>query len=547
MASPPSHSQAVLPDSRSLKLNDIVRTDGRFILYVSTRQAPACPTCGRISKSRHSSYIRRLQDLPWQGRTVEIQLRVGRFRCRYRHCPRKIFTERLPRVARSYSRQTLRLGEIIRLIGYAIGGLPGQRVLERLAVCVSDDTVLRRIKAPSAQSPSPDQIRHLGVDDWAWRKGQDYGTILVDLDRHRVADLLADRNVDAFRSWLEVHPTVTLIARDRCGIYAEAASLAVPHARQVADRFHLLLNLSAAVERAFEERNRQLLLPAPPSNSGHQDAPENVPTTSKPTAQQLLKLQRRERRIALYEKVKELYQQGYSGKAISRALGLERKTVRKYLRAPQFPERKQHTRRPRQVQQFMDHLRSRWLEGCHNATRLFHEIRKLGYRGGRSMVAQFVSGWRRSGRPSGPDAALRIAPKHAAILVTKPADQLTSSQQALLDRLAVECPDSVRIRAVSSEFREVLFSGESRRLLQWIDRTKRCEIRPLVRFAWGLTKDLAAVRAAADTSWSSGQVEGQINRLKMLKRQMYGRAGFMLLRARVLPYAPFIGAPQRAP
>lgn len=460
----------------------------------------------------------------------------------------KIFTERLPRVARSYSRHTLRLVEIIRLIGYSIGGLPGQRLLERLAVCFSDDTVLRRIKAPSVQSPSPNPVRHLGVDDWAWRKGHDYGTILVDLDRHRVADLLAERNVDAFRSWLELHPGVALIARDRCGIYAEAASLAVPHARQVADRFHLLLNLSAAVERAFEERNRQLLLPAPPSsNSGNQDAPENVPATSKPTAQQLLKLKRRERRVALYEKVKELYQQGYSGKAISRALGLERKTVRRYLRAPQFPERKQHSRRPRQVQHFADHLRTRWVKGCHNATQLFHEIRKLGYGGGRSMVAQFVSGWRKSGRFSNPNVAQRVVPKYAAILVTKPADQLTSSQQALLDRLAVECPDSVRIRAVSLEFREALFSGNSQRLLHWMDRTKRCEIRPLVRFAWGLTKDLAAVRAATDTSWSSGQVEGQINRLKMLKRQMYGRAGFMLLRARVLPYAPFIEAAQRAP
>jgi transposase len=202
--------------------------------------------------------------------------------------------------------------------------------------------------------------------------GQDYGTIVVDLDRHQVSDLLADRNTGAFRGWLEQHPTVTLVARDRCGIYADAASLAAPGGRQVADRFHLLLNLSAAVERAFEERNRQLFLPAPSSSdSHHRDAPENLPVTPKPTTQQLLKLQRRERRVALYEKVKELYHQGYSAKAISRALGLERKTVRKYLRAGQFPERKQPSRRPPHVQQFAEHLRGRWLEGCHNATQLF--------------------------------------------------------------------------------------------------------------------------------------------------------------------------------
>ena len=154
------------------------------------------------------------------------------------------------------------------------------------------------------------------------------------------------------------------------------------------------------------------------------------------------------------------------------------------------------------------------------------------------MVAQFVSGWRKSGIVVKPNMAQRIAPKHASILVSRTPDQLTPSQQILLDRLAVECPDSTRIRRMALDFRDALASGDSLQLRNWIEWVKRCEIGPIVRFAWGLTKDISAVYAAVDTEWSSGQVEGQINRLKTLKRQMYGRAGFPLLRARVLPFVP---------
>lgn len=466
---------------------------------------------------------------------MEIHLSASRYRCRHHDCPRKIFTERLPRVARSYGRQTTRLAEIIRVVGYAAGGLPAQRLLERLAILVSDDTVLRRIKAVSAAGTQP--IRNLGVDDWAWRKGQDYGTILVDLDRHRVVDLLANRSVEAFQGWLEQHPGVAVVARDRSGAYAEAASLGAPEAQQVADRFHLLLNLSAAVQRAFEERSHQLLLP--PASGPEPIAQAVTPVViAPPTSQQMAKLRRRERRFACFQQVMELHRQDHSVSAISRIVHLERKTIRRWIRAGQFPERKRPVRPRPKVHAFANHLQRRWAEGCRNATKLFREIRELGYRGGRSRVAQFVSGWRKSGKPVMPHLAQRVAPRHATILVTRPPDQLSPSQQRLLDRLAIECPDAVRIRRMSLDFREALSCGDSLQLRHWIEAVKRSEIGPIIRFAWGLTKDLSAVTAAVDTEWSSGQVEGQINRLKTLKRQMYGRAGFTLLRARVLPIAP---------
>ena len=304
--------------------------------------------------------MRRLQDLPWQGLTVQIRLRVRRFRCRNRDCPRKVFTERVEGIP-SYLRQTCRLAEIVRLVGYVAGGLPGARLLARLAIRTSDDTVLRRVKLPPSPgfSDSSNSLEVLGVDDWAWRKGQSYGTILVDLEPHRVSDLLPDRSVESFQVWLQQQPRVRVISRDRGGTYAEGAQLGSPAARQVADRFHLFWNLSTALERALEDRRHQLLLatPAPPQA----EAPGSLEVHK--TRQQAWQPERRQRRLERYEEVIKLYRQGCSQKKISESLHLERKTVRRWIRAGAFPERQSPRRRPTQVQHFTEYLRRRWAEG----------------------------------------------------------------------------------------------------------------------------------------------------------------------------------------
>ena len=194
MATSPSHSQSVLPNPQLLILDGIQLDPDGFVLEVRSQCAPQCPDCGMRSHSFHSSYCRWLQDLPWQGQSVRLRIRARRFRCRNPSCARKIFVERFPNVAAAYARQTDRLKEIIRCVGFVSGGLPGSRLLERLAIVVSDDTVLRFVKLlPSADSDEY-PVRSLGVDDWAWCKGQEYGTILVDLERHCVVDLLPERS-----------------------------------------------------------------------------------------------------------------------------------------------------------------------------------------------------------------------------------------------------------------------------------------------------------------------------------------------------------------
>jgi transposase len=538
----PSHSQALLPNPGILLLDRIERDVNRFRLTVHVEQEPSCPLCGAVSRSRHSFYSRRLQDLPWQGMGVELWIIVGRFRCRNSSCPRKIFCERLPQITHVYGRQTERAAEIVRLIGYVAGGLPAQRLLARLSIATSDDTVLRRLREQPSRAVAVTPVRHLGVDDWAWHRGQDYGTILINLDLHRVIDLLPERSAESFAAWLRQHLEIVTIARDRGGLYAEGAARGAPQAQQVADRFHLLVNLSATMERVLEERSRQLILPAVAEPAAHapqakvgaldQDPPPPVPP--RVTQAQL----RRQHRLERYQQVVALFHSGQSQVAISRALGIGRKTIRRWLRRGEFPERKPPHRAPAKVSEFAAYLQQRWHQGCHNASRLYQEIRQQGYRGKRSMVARLVAEWRKPGKATFPKASERISPRHAALLVTRPAEQITDEQQQLLNRIARQCPTIIDLRKIALGFRAALGATDANQLHGWIDQARHSEFRPLVRFAYSLQKDLSAVTAAATTSWSSGQVEGQINRLKTIKRQMYGRAGFELLRARVLPYSP---------
>ena len=534
MAPPPSHSQAVLPKPDTLVLERIEKQGREFRIFISTRQRILCPVCGHETRSRHSGYSRRLSDVPWQGCSVQLWLSLHKWRCVKQNCPRKVFCERIPGVASVYGRRTERLAAIVGAVGYVAGGLPGARLLERLAIGISDDSVRRQVVRNAHGMDAPGDIRCLGIDDWAWRKHQSYGTIFVDLDRHKVVDLLSDRAAESVAAWLKKHPTVEVVARDRSGLYADGAAVGAPDARQVADRFHLILNLSTAIEKVLEERSRQLIIPA--ATELAEAKPIHLATPSKPTAQKEQQQQRRQRRLGRYEGVAELHRQGYSKMAISRELAISIKTVRRWLRTDQFPERKPPSGRRNKVVDFATYLNERWKAGCHNSTKLFTEIRARGYKGSRQMVTLYVASWRPAGnRPSKAASPQRVAPKHAAILAAQAPEKFKPEQQTLFERLAACCPDLISIRKIALAFRDVFTAADSAALSNWIQTTKCCRFGPLVRFAYGLCKDLAAVTAAVETEWSNGQTEGQINRLKAIKRQMYGRAGFTYLRARVLP------------
>ena len=226
------------------------------LLLETTASTAACPICGAESNRVHSRYHRALADLPCFGKAVRLVITVRRFFCTEPQCPRRIFAERLLGFARPYSRTTDRLREAHEAIGSALGGEPGSRLTVRLAIATSPDTLLRRVKQLEGESPSPP--RFVGIDDWAWRKGRRYGTIVVDLERGDVIDLLPDRDATTVKKWLDDHPGVELISRDRSSTYAQAATESASEALQVADRWHLLKNLREAIERLFERQSDEV-------------------------------------------------------------------------------------------------------------------------------------------------------------------------------------------------------------------------------------------------------------------------------------------------
>ena len=542
MASPPSHVQALLPDPSCLQLNTVEpQHGGRVLITAGASSSTAdCPACHHASHSLHSRYSRVLRDLPWQGSSVDLRLDVRRFRCRSRDCPRVTFAEALPLVCPRYGRQTNRLSETIRLIGYVLGGEAGARLSERLGMKTSPDTVLRRLKlGPSVPVQG---AKAVGVDDWAWRKGQRYGTILVNLETHAPIDLLPDRSADSLAAWLESHPGEEVISRDRAGLYADGATRGAPQAIQVADRFHLLCNLTSAVERVLEQKRSALATAVPSPIAEPSPPPVDSTPAAKPRCEQISE-ERRQHRVDRYSEVVALSRNGMSQQEISRTLHMGRKTIRRFLRAGQFPERAKPHRKPPGVNAFQEYLTRRWTEGCHNATKLWHEIQDQGYAGGRSTLARFVFTLRTKGTkyfrktmaPRQPKAK-PPSPRQAAMLLARRPEKLQPDEQELLARLTACCPEISTLYALTQGFAEVFRKQQEEALQDWLADARRTGLPEIGRFCDGLLRDGAAVIAAVTLPWSNGQVEGQIHRLKLVKRQMYGRAKFALLRRRVLPY-----------
>ncbi len=545
----------LLPDADLLRLDLVLPEDGMITLVLSTIQAsPRCPACGEPASRLHSAYVRSPADLPCVGVSVRIELHTRRWHCDTAHCPYRIFTERFPGMLPPHARCTLRLTDALGALAYALGGKAGVRLAERLGIKTSRDTLLRQLKAaPTAEAVTP---RVLGVDDWAKRKGQEYGTILVDLERRCVIDLLPDRRAQTLAQWLREHPGVEIIARDRGGAYAEGAQEGAPNAVQIADRWHLLQNLAHALEAALthEQRALQEAAIAPAACEVEADAspasdrsPRTCVVPKPPNRAQRDSAARRERRKRVFEEVGHLYGEGYSLRAIAQKLGKSRNTVRKYVTMDAFPEMKQRQRAPGQLAPFHAYLERRWREGCHNATQLWREIQEQGFGGACSAVKQHLSVWRAklppeerrtSGRAAGRRKEIRApAPRAVVWWLLGAPEALTEEQAAFLERLKAGCPKVELAQSLALEFFTMVRQRAAGRLEDWIERASASGIEELKQFGTGLRRDWDAVVAGLTLEWSSGPVEGQVNRLKMIKRQMFGRAGLPVLRARIVPAA----------
>jgi transposase len=375
------------------------------------------------------------------------------------------------------------------------------------------------------------------------RKGLRYGTLICDHEQHRPIDLLDDREPDTLAAWLREHPEVEVITRDRAHCYAEGASKGAPQAIQVADRFHLMQNLRKAMARMLDHRHPQLNLamrdtagrdpPTKPCDAEMLNRSRGNPLPRRPTHRDA----RRNRRLEKYEQVMELHHKGMSYREIGRRLNINRETVGRYIRAGEFPERA--TRKyASKTDRFTDHLAQRWKEGCHNAAQLFRELEAIGFTGSYCSVRRRVAHWDRSNGGSStarpPNVQPPSARRSAWLLLKNPAD-LDNRDRAFVDALLERCSEVRAATQLAREFAAMVRREGSETLDSWIQRAWAPTVpREIRTFATGLKSDFDAVNAGLTTVWSNGQLEGQVNRLKLIKRQMYGRANFDLLRQRVL-------------
>jgi transposase len=514
------------------------------------QEARRCPICQRESQRLHSHYVRTLRDLPWADFSVVIILESGKWFCQNPSCERRIFTERLPGIAVPWARRTQRLAEVQTELGLTVGGRAGACLSTLLCSLVSRDTLIRLVRRRSIESATTPRV--LGIDDWAKRKGQSYGTILVDLETHRVVEVLPERSAECVEQWLKAHPGVEIISRDRAGEYAAGASAGAPDATQVADRFHLLKNLGDALTEALKQHSRELrtisLKLKAVSETSRDQIVVNEPVSAEPpsstvwpgTDRQKISQQKRARRLALYQRVCELSSQGWMQKTIAAELNLSAKTVSRWLAAHSFPERL-----PRSYEHLIDpykaYLLKRWQEGCRNGAQLRREIEARGYQGGTTVVGDFIARLRRNtGLPASSHALAPgldpqptvLTPRGLTAILFKPAADRTEEQAELLEQVKEQMLDIQPALQLVEEFIDLVRHRLSTALDDWLMRA--AQIPALRCFVNGIRRDYAAVYAALSTQWSNGQVEGQVNRLKFIKRQGYGRAKFDLLRRRVL-------------
>ncbi|MCA9068114.1 MAG: ISL3 family transposase [Planctomycetaceae bacterium] len=539
---------SLLLEEDGLELVQVVEDQDAIFLHVrTTKPTAACPVCQAPASRIRSRYLRSPADLPLVGKRLILQLTLRKFHCENENCPRRIFCERMPGVVAAYARTTIRLNQAHLGMALAVGGEGGSRLAHLLGMPISGDTLLRRIHSTPLPEQQPVQV--LGVDDWAYRRGRTYGTILCDLERRCPVDLLPDRTSESLSSWLKERPEIRVVSRDRASEYSQAATEGAPQATQVADRWHLLKNLRDALKRladrsygavrtAAETIAATSRRPSDTESPAHTETPPEIcePTVTSPSLENQIGLSKWQ---TLYQQVVKLDQQQISQREIARRTGLDRGTVARYLKAGTFPERRTGTSpgpKSSLGNEHRSHLKRRWEEGCRNASQLYQEVKAQGFRGSYYSVRRAVAKWRNAASPCQSVPAWKPpCSSSVAWLLFRGQDELAETDRKFVEELQNQCPSIKQAAELGQEFVEMVHHRQMENWPGWLDRATHPNTPKEIRnFALGLKSDEEAVKAALSLEWSNGQVEGQVNRLKTLKRQMYGRASFALLRKRVL-------------
>jgi transposase len=513
-----------------------ITENGVVIAVIATHPTSCCPLCSERSSSIQSHYCRTLRDVPCAGRRVQLLLTVRKFYCRNPLCERKVFAERLPAFAEPWARMTIRYCEQITSIGLATCGKGGARLAARLGIQTTRQTILRRIMdLPDVVARS---VLYLGIDDFSFRRGCRFGTILVNLESRRVVDLLPDREAATSANWMYQQPDLMAVSRDRGGAYATAAREGAPQAMQYADRFHLLKNLGETLEDllarhlaasrkhqvavALEEQTPACL---PERTARRSGKPEDLPSAYQ------------QDRLARYQQMIQLHGQGMTQGAIAQQIGVSLNTVQRWL-VNGCPETARGPYVSR-LDPYLPYMFQRWAQGCQNIAQLFRELEARGYRGSYAsvhdtIVRRLQFGGRKT--PAGPLSKTPPlpTPRQAAFLFLRRPEKLRTEEQEMLAKLRELHAEVDLAYDLVQQFAQMVRTRTGEHLDAWLDQVANSKLPELQSFAAGIEKDKDAVKNGLTWWINNGMVEGQVTKLKLIKRQGYGKAGFPLLRKRVL-------------
>jgi transposase len=504
----------LLPELAGVVVEHAELAGGRLVLQARPRaERVPCPWCGELAGRRHSQRLRRLAGLAIGGRPAVIWLVSRRFFCAG-PCSRATFTEQIPDLTSRYARRVVPLRRVLEAVGAALAGRAGARLAGVLGARTDRTSLLRLVMA--LPDPPGGDIAVLGIDDFAFRRGQSYGTIVINMETGRPVDLLPDREAATARQWLDAHPEIEVICRDRAGAYAQAARDALPDAPQVADRWHLWHNLCEHTARAVRRLRPELAAAQP----GPAPAPAEADLAAIITAR--------------YEQVQAIRAAGGTADAAAAALGLGKSTALRYWRAAAAAALLDR-RGPSQLDPWKPYLRQRLDQGITRARALHREITAAGFTGSYQTLYRWIAQYKLAAPP--PPAAPLTARQITSLLLRDPAT-LDDHGKAQLTRIRAASPALDTLARHITAFAAILTGRHASQLGDWMTSAADPALPELRSFTTGLQQDIDAVTNALTMPWSNGRTEGAITRLKLIKRQMYGRASFQLLRKRVLYTSP---------
>ena len=512
----------LLPHLSAVAVDRAEISGGLVSIWVhATAGGAACPGCGSWCTAVRDRYVRRLADAAAGGRRVLVWLVVRLLRCGNPECPKASFAEQPAGLAVPYARKTPLLAGQLAAVAAALCGRAGSRLARAvLAVEVSRHTLIRVLMA--LPGPAAGLARVLGIDDFSLKKGREYATLLVNMETGEPVDVLPDREAGTAQTWLRAHPEVEVVCRDRAGAYAEAARDGAPQAIQVADRWHLWHNLCEHVGRAVARHQECLSGPGCACQGRQreqQQEQQDVPAGLEDVI--------RSRHAAVHE----LRAAGKTLAETAAALGLGEQLTGRFWRAAD-PGRLLAVRGASALDPHKPYLQQRWDQGITKIAVLHREITALGYAGSYATTYSWLGQLKLAAPPEPPAPPARQ--QVTGWLLTHPA-RLAEREREQLAGILGRCPELKDLAGHVTGFAEILTRRLGGCLDDWLAAAAASPGQPELRsFARGLRRDYQAVRNGLSLEWNSGRVEGLNTRTKLLKRQMYGRASFPLLRKRIL-------------